>query len=1096
MKLSGGKVRMGAVAAMGVAACAVVSFISRVQQSSAAGPISTYGDILIAGGCGSGFSSGAENSAVAVYVANSNNNSLTVSDISNPTGTPSATIIGSNSGLISPAKMTIDQAGTHLWVANPTGGQSGSGSITSYLTTDNGNVTPQTTIDGSLSGDINGSLNFPAGVAVDSAGQVYVANNGTNQLNSSVAVFASGASGAATPIVFLIGQFNSECTGAGTPFSCCTAAATGTCGLFNDSCLAANTPYECCTGPKTGTCVSGPELNRPSDIALDSTASPYVVNPPDNRITVYSPITGESGEITVPPIASIAGANTTLNQPQGIALDSSDNVYVTNKGSNTVLIFPARSNGNVPPVRTISGGGSGLNNPQGVAVDVNGQIYVTNFGNNTVTVYRAGLDNTAGSTPIVTISGGLSGLTGPNGIAVGVPSSLFLGSPDSVIFPLCPYSPIPNPSLDQPPEAGWTAGNFTHTLYNFELFEPSSGGFVATDSQGGIDGATMAFAPAGAAATLITTGPNSGRILISGGLDTYVPNNGATCINGQTYPNCYPNEVNATDIYNPANNSFVLGPFMNVPRWGHTSTDTLVGGRERIFIAGGGSNTAQTAFPPGGFYTVLNSTEVYDALTNTFAPAGQTPLMPTHQGFTRSGRIYHSATTIPSVPIGPNGGNVLLAGGCCDDFGNTWSTTDIYNPTPVLAAPYGTISEGPGMSYFRQSHSATVLTTGPMAGDIFIAGGYDIYDGNEITATELYDPSADAFFLGPYMNTPRADHIAEIIPVGSLAGDVLLTGGSAGKTSDIYNPTADTMTVGATMSELHAHAAGAIIPAGAFVNDILIAGGSLSVAQSELYVPPPALSPPTDVGAFIAGPQMNYGRYLTAAIALPAAALPTPTRTATGSPTVTLTVSSTPTATASPSATISPTPTATLSPTLTSTATPTAHVAPTPTITPTPTLSPTPTLGPTATLSPTISPSPTPTLTTTFTPTVAPTRTTTATPTITPTPVAAKLTVTPKSKNFGSITVGAQSGPVSVKVANKSQAHNAPVYMIDVESSPGYVITSNNCPVRPFFLATGHTCTVKVVCQPQTTGFFSGNLTISDNAANTPQIVSFSCTGK
>ena len=61
----------------------------------------------------------------------------------------------------------------------------------------------------------------------------------------------------------------------------------------------------------------------------------------------------------------------------------------------TVTVYPAGSSGNATPSATIAGSNTGLDEPQGIAVDAGGNIYVTNYGsqqggNDAVTVYAAG----------------------------------------------------------------------------------------------------------------------------------------------------------------------------------------------------------------------------------------------------------------------------------------------------------------------------------------------------------------------------------------------------------------------------------------------------------------------------------------------------------------------------------------------------------------------------------------------------------------------------------------------------------------------------------------------------------------------------------
>ncbi len=66
-----------------------------------------------------------------------------------------------------------------------------------------------------------------------------------------------------------------------------------------------------------------------------------------------------------------------FNNPNGIAIDSSGNVWVTNWGNNAVEKIPATGGNGVTYT-------AGFNNPEGIAIDASGNVWVANDGNNTV----------------------------------------------------------------------------------------------------------------------------------------------------------------------------------------------------------------------------------------------------------------------------------------------------------------------------------------------------------------------------------------------------------------------------------------------------------------------------------------------------------------------------------------------------------------------------------------------------------------------------------------------------------------------------------------------------------------------------------------
>jgi hypothetical protein len=225
-------------------------------------------------------------------------------------------ITGDNTGLDEPVGVAVDSSG-NIYVANDLGGESGLGSVTVYPFGANGNVTPITKITGGQTG-----FDFPTGIALDSSRNIYVTNCGLDCSGSnprSVEIFAAGSSGNVKPMASIMGG-------------------------------------------KT-------ELDFPFGIALDSGGNIYVANSLGGEnvlgsVTMYP--AGSKGNVA--PAATIAGHMTTFDNPTGIALDADANIYVSNLNSNTVTIFAAGTNGNIPPSATISSKTSGLDMPYGIAI--------------------------------------------------------------------------------------------------------------------------------------------------------------------------------------------------------------------------------------------------------------------------------------------------------------------------------------------------------------------------------------------------------------------------------------------------------------------------------------------------------------------------------------------------------------------------------------------------------------------------------------------------------------------------------------------------------------------------------------------------------
>ncbi len=99
------------------------------------------------------------------------------------------------------------------------------------------------------------------------------------------------------------------------------------------------------------------------------------------------------------------------------------------------------------------------------------------------------------------------------------------------------------------------------------------------------------------------------------------------------------------------------------------------------------------------------------------------------------------------------------------------------------------------------------------------------------------------------------------------------------------------------------------------------------------------------------------------------------------------------------------------------------------------------------------------------------------------------VTLTPTSLNFGSVTVGQSSAPQNVTVANTG---TTTVTINSIAASGDYSQT-NNCTSS---LAAGASCTATVTFKPTQTGTRLGTLSVSDNAAGSPQTASLTGVGE
>lgn len=144
------------------------------------------------------------------------------------------------------------------------------------------------------------------------------------------------------------------------------------------------------------------------------------------------------GAVTVAPLlhaqaAAFSYAQNTLpvgdglKLPSGAAVDASGNVYIADSGNNRVLKVPSTDlscsiSGDCTTV------GSGLSNPQAVAVDASGNVYIADNGNNRVLKVPSTDLACATASDCVALGSKLSvALSSPSGVAVDSSGSVYVG---------------------------------------------------------------------------------------------------------------------------------------------------------------------------------------------------------------------------------------------------------------------------------------------------------------------------------------------------------------------------------------------------------------------------------------------------------------------------------------------------------------------------------------------------------------------------------------------------------------------------------------------------------------------------------------------
>ncbi len=378
-----------------------------------------------------------------IYVLSGAENRITVYPaLASSTGilneAPIAAIAGSKTRLDSPAGIALDSQG-NIYVANDLGGpvvageSYDKGTVTVYPAGSHGNVAPIATISGAETG-----LAYPIGIALDSGGNIYVGNSDTANTSSylkyepSITVYPAGSNGNTSPVATITG----DNTDLGYPLSIALdssgniyAADSGNVVVYSAGSNGNVSPSAIIVGADTG-------LNGPSGIALDSDRNIYVSNiyggPTEGgSVTIYP--AGSSGDAA--PATTITSSFNGLDRPSGIAVDSAGNIYVANEsggpgGLGSVAIYPAGSYGAGTPIATIAGDNTGLINPLGIAVESNGNIFVLN-GNYAITVYPAGSSGDVTPTATFNIDG--SGKNSPASMAVDAHGDVYVANQGNVV---------------------------------------------------------------------------------------------------------------------------------------------------------------------------------------------------------------------------------------------------------------------------------------------------------------------------------------------------------------------------------------------------------------------------------------------------------------------------------------------------------------------------------------------------------------------------------------------------------------------------------------------------------------------------------------
>lgn len=385
---------------------------------------------------------------------------------------------------------------------------------------------------------------------------------------------------------------------------------------------------------------------------------------------------------------------------------------------------------------------------------------------------------------------------------------------DNTVVMMVPDLPRENPA--PPPSSGWSVQGSAVPVNSGNSQPP---GPIAMSAVGGISapltsptGKSAAGLPAGGinppapaspdggAPARPDLAPHPGFVLLAGGQG-----------NGQF-------ALASAELFDPASNVFAAASSMQDAREDHTATVLPSG---KILVAGG----------EGASGRALSSAELYDPVSGKFSAVAAKM---------DSARAEHSATLISGCNC-PADGKVLIAGGssATGSLGSTLRSAELYDPAT------GKFTATGAMKATRARHSATLLASGPLAGNVLIAGGTSDESGGDVATAELYDPTTGQFTSTGTMSTPRENHSATFLSPsvvsGALVGNVLVAGGgdvsAPSDTAEVFNPQTAAFSPVGTMSAARTLQAAVLLSNG----KVLIAGGQSSdtdfLQSAELFDP-------------------------------------------------------------------------------------------------------------------------------------------------------------------------------------------------------------------------------------------------------------------